>query len=136
MTIEVDEEELEQGLLGLIMALVEIIKEVIDQQALELVEEGVLDDESAEQLGQSLMDLEETIQQIEEEQNIEETASETKEQLDRTVDDVLNTALNPAEWAREIEAQEGESVRAVEDGVTGVEQSPAETSSGGTNDRE
>ncbi|AGB39844.1 gas vesicle protein GvpK [Natronococcus occultus] len=106
MTIEVDEEELEQGLLGLIMALVEIIKEVIDQQALELVESGVLDDESAEQLGQSLRDLEETIQQIEEEQNVEETASETKEQLDRTVDDVLNTALNPAEWAREIEAQE------------------------------
>lgn len=114
MTIEVDEEELEQGLLGLIMAVVEIVKEVIDQQALELVEEGVLDDESAEQLGQSLMDLEETIQQIEEEQNIEETASETKDQLDRTVDDVLNTALNPSEWAREIAEQEGASVGTTE----------------------
>lgn len=130
MTIEVDEEELEQGLLGLIMALVEIIKEVIDQQALELVEEGVLDDESAEQLGQSLMDLEETIQQIEEEQNIEETASETKDQLDRTVDDVLNTALNPAEWAREIEAQESDSVETVDNGVSEGELSPAAASEG------
>lgn len=134
MTIEVDEEELEQGLLGLIMALVEIIKEVIDQQALELVEEGILDDESAEQLGQSLMDLEETIQQIEEDQNIEETASETKDQLDRTVDDVLNTALNPAEWAREIEAQEGDSVRMVDDGVSERELSSTEASNGETND--
>lgn len=134
MTIEVDEEELEQGLLGLIMALVEIIKEVIDQQALELVEEGVLDDESTEQLGQSLMDLEETIQQIEEEQNIEETASETKDQLDRTVDDVLNTALNPAEWAREIEEQEGDSIRTVDDGISEGERSPPEASEGKTND--
>ena len=108
MTIEVDEEELEQGLLGLIMAVVEILKEVIDKQALRLVEEGVLDDESAEQLGQSLMDLEETIQQIEEEQNLNDTASETKEQLDRTVDDVLNTAINPEVWAEEIAAQESD----------------------------
>lgn len=130
MTIEVDEEELEQGLLGLIMALVEIIKEVIDQQALELVEKGVLDDESAEQLGQSLMDLEETIQQIEEEQNIEETASETKDQLDRTVDDVLNTALNPAEWAREIEEQEGNSIQTVGDGIFEGERSPPEAMRG------
>lgn len=106
MTIQVDEEELEQGLLGLIMAVVEILKEVIDKQALALVEEGVLDDESAEQLGQSLRDLELTIQRIEEEQNLEDTASETKKQLDRTVDDVLNTAINPEVWAEEIAAQE------------------------------
>ena len=116
MTIEVDEEELEQGLLGLIMAVVEILKEVIDKQALKLVEEGVLDDESAEQLGQSLMDLEETIQQIEEEQNLDDTASETKKQLDRTVDDVLNTAINPEVWAEEIAAQESDHDPTLESG--------------------
>ena len=117
MTIEVDEEELEQGLLGLIMAVVEILKELIDRQALVLVEEGVLDDESAEQLGQSLMDLEDTIQQIEEEQNLEDTASETKEQLDRTVDDVLNTAINPEVWAEEIAEQERDRGSTLESGA-------------------
>lgn len=106
MTVEVDEENLEQGLLGLIMALVEIIKEVLDRQALELVEEGVLDDEAAAQLGQSLADLEETIQEIEEQHDVDETATQTKQQLDRTVDDVLNTALNPGKWAKEIAEQE------------------------------
>lgn len=106
MTVEVDEEELEQGLLGLIMAVVEILKEVIDEQALNLVEKGVLDDEAAEQLGQSLMDLDETIQQIEDEHDLDETASETKKQLDRTVDDVLNTAINPNAWVEEIAEQE------------------------------
>ncbi|WP_122091289.1 gas vesicle protein GvpK [Halalkalicoccus subterraneus] len=106
MTVEVDEEELEQGLLGLIMAVVEILKEVIDEQALNLVEKGVLDDEAAEQLGQSLMDLDETIQQIEDEHDLDETASETKKQLDRTIDDVLNTALNPDAWVEEIAEQE------------------------------
>lgn len=106
MTVEVDEEELEQGLLGLIMAVVEILKEVIDEQALNLVEKGVLDDEAAEQLGQSLMDLDDTIQQIEDEHNLDETASETKKQLDRTVDDVLNTAINPNAWVEEIAEQE------------------------------
>lgn len=107
MTIEVDEEELEQGLLGLIMAVVEILKEVIDEQALNLVEKGVLDDEAAEQLGQSLRDLDETIQRIEDEHDLDETASETKKQLDRTVDDVLNTAINPDTWVEEIAEQEG-----------------------------
>ena len=42
MVIKVDEDNLKQGLLGLVVALVEIIKEALERQALRRIETGRL----------------------------------------------------------------------------------------------
>ena len=42
MVIDINEDNLKQGLLGLIVALVEIIKEALERQALRRIESGKL----------------------------------------------------------------------------------------------
>lgn len=51
MPIEIDEENLKSGLLGLVVALVEVIQEVLEREALRRIESGGLKEEEVERLG-------------------------------------------------------------------------------------
>ena len=106
MAIEIDEGNLKQGVLGLVIALVEIIQDALRHQAFRRMEGGSLTEEEMERLGEALMDLDEAIEQIKQENGIAGAVRSVRDGLDNAVDDVLDNLLNPDKWL--ILAKEGE----------------------------
>ncbi len=100
--IEIDQNNLKKGLLGLVIGLVEIIRDVLKHQALARVESGALSDDECDRLGEAFIDLDEAIEKIKNEQDIEETVNSMRESLDDLVDDVVNRMINPVKWGEEM----------------------------------
>jgi hypothetical protein len=97
MTLEIDENNLKEGVLGLVVAVVEILEEALKIQALKRMDSGMLSDEEIERLGTSLMDLNDAIQQIKQDQGLTKTVGEIRAGLDDIIDDVVNTLVNPVD---------------------------------------
>ena len=97
MTIEIDENNLKEGVLGLVIAVVEILEEALKIQALKRMESGVLSEAEIERLGQSLMDLHAAIEQIKNDQGLTKTVGEIRAELDDIVDDVVEKMINPVD---------------------------------------
>jgi len=101
MTIDIHEDNLKHGLLGLVIALVEIIRDALKHQALRRMEGGSLNDEELERLGSALEEIDIAIDHLKEEQGISETVKSVRDGLDDLVDDVLGQMVNPERWAKE-----------------------------------
>ena len=95
MSIKIDSDNLKEGLLGLVIALVEIIKEVLQKQAVYRIESGSLRNQDAEKLGQAFMILDETIEKIKKENDLEKTANKIRNELDSIVDDTITKLISP-----------------------------------------
>ena len=95
MTIKVESDKLSEGLLGLVVALVEIIKEVLQKQAVYRLESNTLKEEEAEKLGLAFMKLDETLENIKKEHNLEKTANKIRADLDGLVDDSVKKLIDP-----------------------------------------
>ena len=98
MALEVNEGNLKQGLLGLVVALVEIIQETLEREAIRRMEGGRLTEEEIERLGGALIELDEALERIKKENDIEETVKSVRDGLDRIADDVLDKMINPRRW--------------------------------------
>jgi len=70
VAIAVDERNLKEGVLGLVMAVVEVIRDVLRIEALKRMESGRLTEEECERLGEALMDLDTALEEIKQEQGI------------------------------------------------------------------
>jgi len=103
MVVDIDEKNLKHGVLGLVIALVEIISDALNLQAMKRMEGGSLTDEEVERLGEALMELDSAIEGIKEEQGIVEAVKSVRDGLDEIVDDVLDRMINPQKWNGEIE---------------------------------
>ena len=101
--LDIKEENLKQGVLGLVLALVEIIRDALRSQAFKRMESGNLTEEEWERLGRALSDLDMAIEEIKEEQGIAESVQAVRDGLDSIVDDVLDKFINPERWANEAE---------------------------------
>lgn len=95
--IDVEEDDLKEGLLGLVMALVEIIRDTLRTEALKRMENGRLKEEEIDRLGQALQELDRAIEEIKREQGIEEAVQSTRDGLNELVDDLIN----PERWVEE-----------------------------------
>jgi len=95
MTIKVDSDNLKEGLLGLVIALVEIIKEVLEKQAIYRLESNSLREEEAEKLGIAFMHLDEAIEKIKKENNLEKTADKIRADLDNLVNNSITKLIDP-----------------------------------------
>ncbi len=95
MQIDIKDNDIKQGVLGLVMALVEIIRDALEIQAVRRLEGGSLTDEECERLGQALMDLDATIEQIKQEQGIRESVRAFRDSLDDLVNDAFGRIVNP-----------------------------------------
>ena len=62
--LEADPESVERGLAQLVLTVVELLRQLMERQALRRVEAGNLDDETVERLGQTLMALEERMEEL------------------------------------------------------------------------
>ncbi len=100
MTLKIEEENLKHGLLGLVIALVEIIRDALKHQAFRRMESGRLTDDEIERLGRALASLDEVIEDIKAEQGIAESVRSVREGLDDLVDDAVDRILNPERWTR------------------------------------
>ena len=103
MPIDIDEDNLKHGVLGLVLALVEIIQDALRLQAFKRMEGGSLTEEEMERLGEALMDLDIAIEEIKKEQGVTESVKSVRDGLDSIVDDVLDKTINPERWRKEAE---------------------------------
>jgi hypothetical protein len=102
MPIDIDENNLKHGVLGLVIALVEIIKDALNLQAMKRMEGGSLSEQEIERLGEALMDLDIAIEEIKKEQGITESVKSVRDGLDSIVDQVIDKIINPERWKEEV----------------------------------
>ncbi|MEO8633457.1 MAG: gas vesicle protein K [Chloroflexota bacterium] len=62
--LDIDPADLERGLAGLVLTLVEFLRQVLERQAIRRMEGGSLNDDEVERVGIALMRLEEKIGEI------------------------------------------------------------------------
>jgi len=105
MPIDIDEDNLKHGVLGLVIALVEIIRDALRIQAFKRMEGGSLKDDEIQRLGEALEDLDVAIEEIKEEQGITESVKAVRDGLDEIVDDVVDRTVNPERWRDEVDKQ-------------------------------
>ena len=110
--VDIDEQNLKHGVLGLVIALVEIIKDTLKLQAVKRMEGGNLTQEEMERLGEALMDLDVAIDEIKQEQGITESVKSVRDGLDNLVDDAIDQFLNPERWQKATESKKGSSYAA------------------------
>jgi hypothetical protein len=79
--IEEDREDVARGLAQLVLTLIELLRQLMERQAIRRVEAGGLSDEEIERLGRALMALEERMEELKEEFDL--------------ADDELNLNLGP-----------------------------------------
>lgn len=104
--VDIDEKNLKHGVLGLVIALVEIIKDALKLQAVKRMEGGSLTEEEMERLGEALMDLDIAIDEIKQEQGITESVKSVRDGLDNIVDDVIDRIINPERWKEDVEQRD------------------------------
>lgn len=66
MRIEADREDVARGLAQLVLTLVELLRQLMERQAIRRVDAGGLSDEQLERLGQALMGLEQRMEELKE----------------------------------------------------------------------
>jgi hypothetical protein len=62
--IAADPEKVEQGLAQLVLTLIELLRQLMERQALRRMEQGTLDDEQIERLGLTFMRLAERMEEL------------------------------------------------------------------------
>jgi len=106
MPIKIDEDNLKSGLLGLVVALVEIIQDVLEREAMRRMESGRLKDEEIDQLGKGLMELDAALEHIKKENNLDTIVRSVRADLDKLVEETIDIMANPERWEREMEKTE------------------------------
>ncbi|MBI5643524.1 MAG: gas vesicle protein K [Deltaproteobacteria bacterium] len=96
MAINLDENNLRQGLMCLVVALVDIIKDVLKHQAVRRMESGSLSEGEIERLGKALMAIDKEVENIKKDFGIGESVDSVKEGLDDAVNRMLCSAFSSA----------------------------------------
>ncbi len=98
MPVNIDEGNLKQGLLGLVVALVEVIQEVLERQAVRRMESGRLSEGEIERLGMALSELNEALDSIKKDNDLNDAVKSVRDSLDQVADEVIDKFLNPDKW--------------------------------------
>jgi hypothetical protein len=71
--IDADPEKVERGLAQLVLTLIELLRELMERQALHRMEQGTLSDDEIERLGQTFMALSERMDELKRAFGLEDT---------------------------------------------------------------
>ena len=93
MTLQVDEEGLTQGVLTLVVTLVEVIQDALETQAIRRIEGGSLTLEEQDRLGSALLDLDVAMERLKREHGITKPVADLRRGLDDVVEDLLDGFL-------------------------------------------
>jgi hypothetical protein len=99
--IHVDEGNLKNGVLGLVLAVVEILRDALQHQATRRIDSGSLTDDEVERLGTALADLDLAIEGIKREQGLIQAVQSVRDGLDDIVNEVVQRAIDPSTWLDE-----------------------------------
>ena len=89
-----DKESLKNGVMGLVLAIVEVIQDALRLQAMRRVEAGSLTEEEEERLGKALEDFDKAIEKMKEEQGLNEAVQSVRNGLDDLANDLVNKVIN------------------------------------------
>lgn len=95
MPVNINEDNLKQGLLGLVVALVEIIQEVLERQAIRRMEGGRLNDREIERLGLALSELKEALDNIKKDNDLDDAVKSVRSSLDKMSGEMIDKFMNP-----------------------------------------
>ena len=70
--VDADPERVEQGLAQLVLTLVELLRQLMERQALRRMDKGTLTDEEIERLGETFMKLEQRMEELKREFGLED----------------------------------------------------------------
>ena len=94
----VQDQSLKQGVLALVVALADILRESLERQAIRRMDAGDLSPEELDRLGEALMDLETALVQIKADHGVGDAVHDVRKGLDHVVADVVDRFLNPHRW--------------------------------------
>lgn len=89
VSVDGDEETVRSGLVALVLAVVEILDDALEREAVRRMEAGQLTDEEIERVGTQLELLDEEIRRLEREEGVEDEVARLRGDLNRVVDDAL-----------------------------------------------
>ncbi|MBI5560305.1 MAG: gas vesicle protein K [Deltaproteobacteria bacterium] len=92
--IDINEENLKQGLMALVVALLEIINSTLRHQAIRRMDAGSLTDEEIERLGSALKNIDRAVEEIKEEHGIKESVRSVRDGLDDALNDIVANAMD------------------------------------------
>jgi hypothetical protein len=96
--IHIDSDNLKNGVLGLVLAVVEILRDALQNQATRRIESGTLTGDEVERLGVALADLDRAIEGIKREQGLGQAVQSVRDGLDDIVNDVVQRVIDPSTW--------------------------------------
>lgn len=91
-TIDIDGDDAADGLMTLVLAVVDLLVDALEREALRRMESGRLSDEEIERLGTQLASIEAEVAELKAERGIEEQVDRLRADLDGLVSDTVRTA--------------------------------------------
>lgn len=88
-SINIDERNLKEGVLGLVLAIVEIIKDTLKAEAVRRMDGGRLSALEIDRLGKALNEMDQVIEEIKEEQGVASVAASVRDGLDKLVNNAF-----------------------------------------------
>ncbi|MBI5875652.1 MAG: gas vesicle protein K [Deltaproteobacteria bacterium] len=93
MNLDIDKDDVKKGVLGLVIALVEIIRDILKLQAVRRMDGEGLTSEEIERLGRTLMELDRVIEEIKEDYGVSESVRKVRDSLDNLANGMVNNTI-------------------------------------------
>ena len=89
--IDLDGDDAADGLIALVVAVIELLVETMEREGVRRMESGQLTSEEVERLGSQFMSIEAEIDRIKEDADVEQDVEQFRNQLHELVDDAVDT---------------------------------------------
>lgn len=99
--VDVDGDDAADGVVALVVAVVEVLVEALEREAIRRMESGDLTDEEIDQLGRRLAAIEDELERLKREQEVADDVEDLRSQLDGLVREAVDGLREPREPGRE-----------------------------------